>query len=175
MKVYYHIFELPTGPAFAAATRAGITRLDLKGDNITDFLSELEAEFGVAPVRSEKPFKLLMRELRAYFSGEPVIFTTRLDVTGTAFQKRVWSELMKIPYGNVRSYKWLARMVGNPQGARAVGGALNKNRVPVLIPCHRVVESSGGLGGYAYGLDIKKMLLELEGILYAGVRTRGAA
>lgn len=175
MKIYYHIFELPTGPAFAAATPAGITRIDLKGENIADFLSELEAGFGVDPVQSEKPFKLLLSELGAYFSGEPVIFATRLDVTGTAFQMRVWSELMKIPYGNVRSYKWLARMAGNPQGARAVGGALNKNRVPVLIPCHRVIETSGGLGGYGYGLDIKRMLLELEGILPAEVRTRGAA
>ena len=175
MKVYYHIFELPTGPVFAAATQAGITRLDLKGDNIADFLSELEAEFGVAPVRSEKPFKLLMKELGVYFSGEPVIFTTSLDVTGTVFQMRVWNELLKIPYGNVRSYKWLARMAGNPQAARAVGGALNKNRVPVLIPCHRVIESSGGLGGYGYGLDIKIRLLELEGILSAGVKSRGAA
>jgi len=175
MKIYYHIFELPTGPAFAAATLAGITRLDLSGDNIAGFLSELKAEFGVAPVRSEKPFKLLLKELDAYFSGEPVIFTTSLDVTGTAFQMRVWNELLKIPYGNVRSYKWLAQMAGNPHGARAVGGALNKNRVPVLIPCHRVVESSGALGGYGYGLDIKKKLLELEGILSAGIRIRGAA
>jgi methylated-DNA-[protein]-cysteine S-methyltransferase len=99
--------------------------LDLKGVNISDFLSELKAEFGVAPVRSEKPFKLLIKELRAYFSGEPVLFTTRLDVTGTAFQMRVWSELMKIPYGNVRSYKWLARMAGNPQ-ERAPWAALNR-------------------------------------------------
>lgn len=175
MKVYYHLFDLPTGPAFAAATQVGITRLDLKIGNITDFLSKLEAEFGVAPVRSEKPFALLQKELSAYFSGEPVIFTTRLDVTGTFFQLRVWSELLNIPYGNVRSYKWLAQMAGNPRGARAVGGALNRNRVPVIIPCHRVVESSGGLGGYGYGLDIKKRLLELEGILPASVRTRGAA
>lgn len=175
MKIYYHAFKLPTGLAFAAATEAGITRLDLKGDNIADFASELEAEFGVAPVRSEKPFKLLLKELEAYFSGEPVIFTTRLDVTGTAFQERVWSELLKIPYGNARTYKWLAQMVGNPKAARAVGGALNKNRVPVLIPCHRVIESSGGLGGYGYGLDVKIRLLELEGILPADVRTRGAA
>ncbi len=167
MKIYYHAFKLPTGLAFAAATEAGITRLDLKGDNIADFASELEAEFGVAPVRSEKPFKLLLKELEAYFSGEPVIFTTRLDVTGTAFQERVWSELLKIPYGNARTYKWLAQMVGNPKAARAVGGALNKNRVPVLIPCHRVIESSGGLGGYGYGLDVKIRLLELEGILPA--------
>lgn len=175
MKVYYHIFELPTGPVFAAATPAGITRLDLSGDNIADFLGELEAEFLVAPARSEKPFKLLLKELDEYFSGEPVIFTTRLDVTGTTFQIRVWNELLKIPYGNVRSYKWLAQMAGNPKGARAVGGALNKNRVPVLIPCHRVIESSGGLGGYGYGLDIKIRLLEMEGILSAGIKTRGAA
>ena len=174
MKVYYNVFELPSGPAFAAATPAGITRIDLKGDNIADFLSELEAEFGVAPVQSERPFKLLLRELGAYFSGEPVIFTTRLDVTGTAFQMRVWSELMKIPYGNVRSYKWLARMAGNPKAAQAVGGALNKNRVPVIIPCHRVVESSGALGGFGCGLEIKRILLELEGILPADVRTCGS-
>lgn len=175
MKVYYHAFELPTGLALAAATPSGITRIDLKAGTFADFIDELDAEFGTTPVESEKPFKVLVNELNAYFSGEPVSFTSRLDISGSPFQMRVWSELLKVPYGNVRSYKWLAEMAGNPQAARAVGGALNKNRVPVLIPCHRVVESSGSLGGFGCGLEIKRVLLELEGILPSDVRTRGSA
>ena len=165
MKLYYTVIDLPTGPAFAAATQAGITRLTLKMPTLAECIQELEAEFGVKPVASSRPFAQLKKELAAYFSGEPVAFSVKLDVAGTGFQKRVWQELMKIPYGNIRSYKWLAAMAGNPKGSRAIGGALSRNRVAVVIPCHRVVQSSGGLGGFACGLDIKRKLLELEGVL----------
>ncbi len=165
MKLYYAVMDLPTGPAFAAATQSGITRLTLNMPTLAECVEEAESEFGVKPVASDKPFTQLKKELDAYFSGEPVAFTVRLDVSGTDFQKRVWRELLKIPYGNIRSYKWLAAMAGNPKGSRAVGGALSRNRVPVVIPCHRVVEASGGLGGFGCGLDIKRKLLELEGVL----------
>jgi methylated-DNA-[protein]-cysteine S-methyltransferase len=165
MKLNYLAMDLPTGIAVAAATPGGIVRLKLRVESLAGFLSELEAEFGVTPVEDGRPFKTLMKELTAYFSGEPVSFTVKLDVGGTPFQKKVWAELLKIPYGNVRSYKWLAAKAGKPDAARAVGGALHANRVPIIIPCHRVIESSGGLGGYGGGLDIKRWLLELEGVL----------
>jgi methylated-DNA-[protein]-cysteine S-methyltransferase len=165
MKLSYLIMDLPTGMAFAAATPKGIVGLKLRMESIVGFVEELEAQFGVTPVEDARPFKTLMKELTAYFSGEPVAFTVKLDVDGTQFQRRVWSELMKIPYGNVRSYKWLAAKAGSPMAARAVGGALHANRVPIVIPCHRVIEASGGLGGYGGGLDIKRRLLELEGVL----------
>ena len=166
-KIFYSAIELPTGIAFAAATKAGIAKVELRARSLADFIDEVEAEFGARPAEYERPFKTLRKELAAYFSGEPVSFTQRLDVKGTPFQRRVWAELMKVPYGNVRSYKWLAAMAGNPNAARAVGNALGSNRIPILIPCHRVVESSGGLGGFGGGLDLKVKLLELEGVLLA--------
>jgi methylated-DNA-[protein]-cysteine S-methyltransferase len=165
VKVAYTALELPTGVAFAAATPAGITRLDLRPVSLADFAIGLSAEFGVRPVEDDRPFKALRAELKSYFRGEPVIFTTALDVKGTEFQKKVWRVLMKIPYGNVRSYKWVAERAGNPAAARAAGSAVGANRVPIIIPCHRVIESSGGLGGYACGLDVKRALLRVEGVV----------
>ncbi|MGA2192473.1 MAG: methylated-DNA--[protein]-cysteine S-methyltransferase [Nitrospirota bacterium] len=165
MKLYYSAIDLPTGIAFAAATSRGISRLDLRPPSFAEFMEEIEAEFGISPVEAERPFTVLKKELNSYFRGEPVSFTVRLDVRGTEFQNRVWDRLRNIPYGNVRSYKWLAAEAGNPAAARAVGGALNRNRVAVVIPCHRVVESSGGLGGFGSGIEIKKRLLEIEGVL----------
>lgn len=164
MKISYVIMDLPTGTAFAAATPLGLTRLALNAP-LPEFLEDLESEFGVAPVEDERPFRTLKKELMAYFSGKPVAFTVKLDVGGTPFQKRVWAALMKVPYGQVRSYKWLAAKAGSPVAARAVGGAVGANRVAIVIPCHRIIESSGKLGGYGWGVDIKRQLLRLEGAL----------
>lgn len=165
MRISYARLDLPTGPAFAAATEMGLTRLELKAPPLGEFAGGLEAEFGVRPMEDERPFTALALELKHYFAGEPVVFTSRLDTRGTPFQKKVWRALMDIPYGNVRSYKWLAGVSGNPGAARAVGGALHGNRIPIVIPCHRVIESSGGLGGFGAGLEIKRTLLRVEGVL----------
>ena len=167
MKLYYASIDLPTGPAFAAATKDGLCRLDLNPPSFGEFMEEVEGEFGMEPVEDGRPFLTLWRELKSYFEGEPVSFTQKLDMRGTDFQKTVWRELQKIPYGNVRSYKWLAARAGNPNAARAVGNALNGNKIPVIIPCHRIIESSGGLGGFGSGIELKKRLLQLEGVLPA--------
>ncbi len=164
MKLYYASLELPTGPALATATEKGLCRLELDPPPLAEFVDEIEAQYGVRPVEDIRPFTALRGELSAYFKGEPVAFTQKLDLRGTDFQKAVWRELMKIPYGNVRSYKWLAAKVGNPNAARAVGNALNGNKVPIIVPCHRIIESSGGLGGFGGGLEFKKKLLRLEGV-----------
>ena len=87
----------------------------------------------------------------------------RVDLNGTPFQLRVWRELQTIPFGEVRSYKEVARSIGTPKAVRAVGGASNKNPVPILVPCHRVIGSNGSLVGYGGGLPIKERLLRLEG------------
>ena len=101
--------------------------------------------------------------LQAYFKGKQVDFDFPLDLSsGTTFQKRVWEKLRKIPYGECRSYGWVAEQIGNPHSARAVGMANNKNPLPPVIPCHRVIGSDGTLTGYASGLHIKKYLLEME-------------
>lgn len=102
--------------------------------------------------------------LKEYFQGKQVHFNFTLDLDqGTLFQKKVWEKLMEIPYGECRSYKWVAEQIGRPLAARAVGMANNKNPLPPVIPCHRVIGSDGSLTGYASGIHIKKQLLELEG------------
>jgi methylated-DNA-[protein]-cysteine S-methyltransferase len=165
MSLYYSSIDLPTGPAVAAATEGGLCKLDLNPPSFGEFMEEVEAQFGTKPVEDGRMFLTLWRELKSYFAGEPVSFTQKLDLRGTEFQKTVWRELLKIPYGNVRSYKWLAAQAGNPNAARAVGNALGGNKIPVIIPCHRIIESSGGLGGFGGGIELKKRLLQLEGVL----------
>lgn len=102
------------------------------------------------------------RQLREYAAGERRRFTVPLDVGGTEFQKKVWAALRTIPYGQTRSYGQVARQVGNPRAARAVGMANHENPVAVVVPCHRVIASDGSLGGYAGGLRKKSALLMLE-------------
>ena len=101
-------------------------------------------------------------QLLEYFEGTRKIFDLPLKFGGTAFQNRVWRELLSIPYGETISYKTLAERTGNAKACRAVGMANNKNPIPIVIPCHRVVGANGSLTGYASGLDVKKFLLELE-------------
>jgi methylated-DNA-[protein]-cysteine S-methyltransferase len=105
------------------------------------------------------------RQLRDYFAGNRRDFDLPLDMQGTPFQKRIWDELLRIPYGETRSYMQVAVAVGAPQAVRAVGAANGANPVPIVVPCHRVIGSSGKLTGYGGGLPLKKRLLELEGAL----------
>ena len=109
--------------------------------------------------------KPIDKQLSEYLAGRRKKFDIEIDfnrLPGTPFQKRVWKELTKIPYGTVISYKELARRVGRPRAFRAVGNANGKNPLPVIIPCHRVIKADGSLGGYSSGLHIKKKLLKLE-------------
>lgn len=107
----------------------------------------------------------LISELDLYFSGALKRFSVALDVhTGTAFERRVWDALITIPWGQTWSYSRVAAAIGQPRAFRAVGSANGRNRIPILIPCHRVIRSDGSLGGYSSGLHIKKKLLELESI-----------
>ena len=113
----------------------------------------------------EKDTKLLLKakkELEEYFAGKRKEFDLPLEQEGTEFQKKVWEALERIPYGETRTYKDVAKMVGNEKASRAVGMANNKNNIPIIIPCHRVIGSNGKLVGYALGLDMKKYLLDLE-------------
>jgi len=107
--------------------------------------------------------KKIKKDLLDYFEGKLQEFQIQLDIEGTEFQKKVWSEMSKIPYGKTMSYGELAEKVGCPKGARAVGLACNKNRIPIIIPCHRVVGKNGKLTGFAGGLDTKEFLLKIEG------------
>ncbi len=102
-------------------------------------------------------------ELEEYFKLNRKNFDLPLDIRGTDFQKRVWQELLKIPYGKTVSYKFIAKQLGDEKLMRAVGRANGANPIPIIIPCHRVINENGSLGGYSGGLDIKEKLLKLEG------------
>lgn len=106
--------------------------------------------------------KEIKKELMEYFEGKRKVFEIPLEVEGTEFQKKVWTEMAKITFGERMSYSELAEKSDCPKGARAVGLACNKNKIPIIIPCHRVVGKNGNLTGFAGGLDIKAQLLKLE-------------
>lgn len=111
---------------------------------------------------NEKFFHPVIDQLDAYFKGRRFEFDVPLELKGTKFQKRVWKELAKIPYGVTISYGELARRIGNPKASRAVGMANGKNPIPIIIPCHRVIGKNGTLTGFGGGLDVKQALLDLE-------------
>jgi O-6-methylguanine DNA methyltransferase len=133
-------------------------------------LRMLEAQFAAvrklfgAPVipGSNEHLELLQVELASYFAGSSRSFSVPLTYPGTPFQRRVWEQLLAIPYGETRSYQGLAVAVGEPKAVRAVGRANGLNRISILIPCHRVVSKDGELGGYGGGLRRKQYLLDLE-------------
>lgn len=106
--------------------------------------------------------KNLKQELDEYFSGKRKIFSIKLNPAGTDFQKRVWNELQKIPYGKTASYSEIAAAIGNKNAQRAVGSACNKNPIMIIIPCHRVISKNRNIGGFAYGNKIKLKLLNIE-------------
>lgn len=106
-----------------------------------------------------------IKQLKEYFDGKRTAFDLKMKLHGTEFQKKVWTYLSEIPYGETRTYKDVAEAIGSPKGFRAVGMANNKNPIAIIYPCHRVIGASGKLVGYGGGLDIKEQLLRLEGIL----------
>lgn len=121
--------------------------------------------FGGVPDAQQAPTPLLAelaKQLAEYFLGQRREFTLPLAPQGTPWQHRVWDALLQIPYGETRSYGAVARLAGNPKAARAVGHANNRNPIPILIPCHRVIGADGSLIGYAGGMDVKRELLALE-------------
>ncbi|MGO2118943.1 MAG: methylated-DNA--[protein]-cysteine S-methyltransferase [Fusobacterium sp.] len=113
-------------------------------------------------------FKETIREIEEYFQGKRKEFTIKLSPIGTNYQKIVWKELKKIPYGKLNTYKEIAEKIGNPKATRAVGMANNKNPLPIIIPCHRVIGTNGKLTGFARGLEIKSKLINFEKMIISG-------
>lgn len=145
---------------FPYQTAIGILCIHDDEDSITRIsFSESRAE----GVKEETPvIANAHRQIEEYLRGERQEFDLKLSPKGTSFQQKVWNALLDIPYGETRSYGQIAMAVGNPKAARAIGMANNRNPIPIIIPCHRVVGADGKLIGYAGGLDIKTKLLELE-------------
>lgn len=164
-RVWCTDFSFPRGTLFIASTERGICSLSLGGLGMRQFLGELREKFEAEPVEDSARFERLFNDLRAYFSGKPIRFNHALDLSGaTDFQKKVWLATEKIPYGKTRTYRQVAEAIGRPKAFRAVGQALRANPIPILIPCHRVIGSDGGLVGFSPGLEAKEWLLRLEGL-----------
>ncbi len=162
-EVVYARVDSPVGNVWVASTGAGICRIALGAEQPGSFLSWLSRN--LRPVELYEDAELMTvatSQLGEYFSGERQAFDLPLDVHGTAFQRAVWSQVACIPYGATASYGDIAQLVGKPKGSRAVGAAVGANPLPIVIPCHRVIGSSGELVGFGAGLDVKERLLRLE-------------
>lgn len=163
-----HSRELPSplGPLTLAATDDGVCLCEFNGRRAAEGVADLERLTGLPTRDADHPFlDRLASELDRYFTGELRHFTVPLYLPGTDFQRRVWDQLLRIPYGTTCSYLDVAVKLGNPNAVRAVGLANGQNRVAILVPCHRVIDKSGSLRGYGGGLERKKFLLELEGAI----------
>ncbi len=132
---------------------------------VADKSAVIAIEFDADPAGSEAPNTISLqccKQLEAYFNGDIQDFDVPLKMNGTDFQRQVWQALNNVPYGETCSYADIANRIGNPKAVRAVGAANGKNPIPIIVPCHRVIGSSGKLTGYAGGLDLKVWLLEHE-------------
>jgi AraC family transcriptional regulator of adaptative response/methylated-DNA-[protein]-cysteine methyltransferase len=156
--------ETPLGPMAAAATDKGLCLLEYTDPNrLHAQITQLRQRIAPRIVAGDHPHLQALREqLAGYFAGTLAQFTIPLVAPGTPFEDSVWQALLRIPYGRTRSYIEIARELGSPDGQRAVGRANGLNRIAIVIPCHRVVNHGGGLGGYGGGLWRKERLLDLE-------------
>lgn len=148
--VFYDIFESPVGSLYLIFSGKSLTDISFKKPHQTAFKK------GSAP-------KSFTKELKDYFQGVDRGFSQEIKfLKGTDFEKKIWSCIKDIPFGETRTYKWIAEKIGNPSATRAVGQALSRNPILIVLPCHRIIESNGSTGGYSSGVNIKIRLLEME-------------
>ena len=158
----YTIFKSPIGKIGVAVTPNGICRVALSIKKEWEFIQKLKS---LHPSPKKQPDQLLAieKEFHLYFKKKLKSFTFPLDLTqGTPFQRSIWEKLISIPYGETRNYQWIAVEIDKPKAFRAVGNANGKNPIPLIIPCHRVIQKNGSLGGFTGGNHLKKYLLDLE-------------
>jgi O-6-methylguanine DNA methyltransferase len=146
----------PVGSLFLAASTTGLVRLEFE-----DRIQKLDPK-AIQLHESKQFLAPYLRELEEYFAGERREFSFSLDLRGTEFQLACWNALLAIPYGDTCSYRDIAHAIGHPRAYRAVGMSNNRNPVAIVVPCHRVLASTGSLCGYGGGLDVKRKLLDLE-------------
>lgn len=153
MKCYY-IYETVIGNIAIIDEDSKLDEIILNSNNNHNFNNYIKKE--------TKLIKKVIKELNEYFNGLRKTFDIPLNINGTPFQKKVYDTLLKIDYGKKLSYSKVAQMIKSPKASRAVGNANNKNKIPIIIPCHRVIAKDGSLSGFGAGINIKKFLLELE-------------
>ena len=161
LDVAYDVLESPVGDLFVGVSNRGLCVISYDTD------AEHQAErlargFGSRVLRSARPVEPTRRQLDEYFAGERTSFDLPINQHGTPFELRVWEALRQIPYGETRSYGFVARALGDPGAAQAVGAANGRNPLSIVVPCHRVIGADGRLVGYAGGVERKAFLLDLE-------------
>ncbi|MEW6571397.1 MAG: methylated-DNA--[protein]-cysteine S-methyltransferase [Nitrospirota bacterium] len=145
---FYDTFESPVGTLFLIFTGKSLTGINFDRPGV------LLKKATTLPIK---------KELRDFFEKGLEVFNQRISlIKGSEFDKKIWLTLREIPYGETRTYKWLAERAGRPKASRAVGQALSRNPLPIVLPCHRIIESDGSIGGYSAGVDIKRRLLDIE-------------
>jgi methylated-DNA-[protein]-cysteine S-methyltransferase len=162
LDVSYDIADTPVGPLLVAVTDQGLCRIsfDPEPERETEHLART---FGARILRVARPVDPVRRELEEYFEGRRRDFDLAVDLRGRSdFSRLVLEQLARVPYGEVTTYGSLAARTGRPRAARAVGTIMNRNPIPIVLPCHRVVGSTGSLVGYGGGLERKRQLLDLE-------------
>ena len=163
VEIVFVTLSTPLGRLLVAATARGVCRVML-GDSAAKLEADLRGEFDAADVREDQSGKLegYVEAILSYLDGTEPHLDLPLDIRATAFQRRVWQELRQIPFGETRTYADVAKAIGQPQATRAVARACATNPTALVIPCHRVVRGDGELGGYRWGAERKKALLEKE-------------
>ena len=165
VEVGYDVVDSPLGPLFVAATDAGLCRLSYDAEPEAEE-ERLARAFGARVLRSPRAVDEAKRELDEYFERRRRHFELSLDLRPVhTFNREVLEELARVPYGATTTYGALAARTGRPRAARAVGTVMNRNPIPIVLPCHRVVGSTGKLVGYGGGLERKEELLRIEGAL----------
>ncbi|MFZ9299691.1 MAG: methylated-DNA--[protein]-cysteine S-methyltransferase [Chitinophagaceae bacterium] len=158
---YYDLLQTPFGNLIVAGERSSITYIAFY-ENVHDALALLQKREGDIPLTFNKGSFSVIDQL---LQGGKISSKILLNIKGTDFQKRVWEQLMKIPFGTTISYGEIAAAIGQPGASRAVGSAVGKNPIAYFIPCHRILASGGSIGGYYWGLDVKKKILDWENSL----------
>lgn len=165
--LYSRYYNTPLGKMVAYANQEALLLLDFEDSKYTaKHLAEIASSYDNISSEENKILALLEKELALYFAGKLKKFTTPVHFTGTEFQKKVWRELLKIGYGNYKSYQAQADAMQCPKSVRAVANANSKNKLCLVIPCHRVIGKNMKLTGYAGGIARKEALLKLEGIVF---------
>jgi O-6-methylguanine DNA methyltransferase len=162
--LYSQELESSVGTLVVSGSPKGICRICFSVQSSADSSSWFNRHFSCLPEKGVQPtVHKAIGQLAGYFEGKRGAFELPLDLRGTPFQLQVWNELLRIPYGETVSYGEVASRIGNPRASQAVGAAVGRNPVPIVVPCHRVIGQDGSLVGFAGGLATKEKLLELEG------------
>ena len=166
--IFYGEMESPLGPLTVVCSQKGVCLIEFGAieNSLSSIKVWLKRNYMKNELVHDQVFvQPVIMQLEQYFQGERMEFDVAVDLVGTNFQKLVWEHLQNIRFGETKTYKQIAQEIGAPKAVRAIGGANNKNPIPIIIPCHRVIGSNGALVGYGGGVEKKEILLEMEGSL----------